>query len=189
MRSGIIIILLSIINFTVAAQKYSAGKAQPTAVIVTSIEGHHTVKSGMDTAWVNMKTRTLYCRVALKDLNFGLLPMYASKRTVVDRFLTSYMEMEKYPFIIYEASFSGVQKKGLNSGDTIMTKGILTAHGVSKEVQIPVVLTMKDKQLILHGQFKVKPVDDYKVRATSGIRYRFLNNVMVQINAVLEEDK
>jgi hypothetical protein len=189
MKSGISIILLSIINFTVAAQKYSAGKGQPTAVIVTSIEGHHTVKSGMDTAWVNMKTQTLYCRIALKDLNFGLLPMLASKRTVVDRFLTSYMEMDKYPFITYEASFTNAQKKELSNGDTIMTKGILTAHGVSKEIRIPVVLTRKDKQLIFHSQFNVKPVDDYKVRATSGIRYRFLNNVMVQVNAVLEEDK
>jgi hypothetical protein len=187
MRSGIITLLLSIINFTVAAQRYSAGKGQPVAVTATSVEGHHTVRAGMDTAWVNMKTRTLYCRVALKDLNFGILPVYASKRTVVNRFLTSYMEIEKHPFIIYEASFSGIQKEGLSHGDTIMTKGILIAHGVSKEVQIPVVLTQKNKQLILHSQFKVKPVDDYKVRATSGIRYRFLNNVMVQINAVLEE--
>jgi hypothetical protein len=188
MRSGIII-LLSIINFTAAAQKYSAGKGQSGAVIITSIEGHQTVRGGMDTAWVNMKTRTLYCRIALKDFNFGVLPMFASKRTVVNRFLTSYMEIEKHPFITYEASFSSTQKKNLNNGDTIMTKGMLTAHGISKEVQIPVVLTRKDNQLILHSQFKVKPVDDYKVRATSGIRYRFLNNVMVQVNAVLEEGK
>jgi polyisoprenoid-binding protein YceI len=97
------------------------------------------------------------------------------------------MEIERYPFITYEASFPAVQKKELANSDTIMTKGTLTAHGVSKEVQIPIVLIKRDKQLVLAGQFKVKPVDDYKVRATSGIRYRFLNNIKVQINAVLIE--
>ncbi|MFA6059868.1 MAG: hypothetical protein WC756_16805 [Taibaiella sp.] len=187
MKTGIIILLLSFIANTVPAQKYITVNGKPAIVIVTSVEGHHTVRSSMDTAWVNMKTRTLYCRVALKDLNFGLLPMFASKRTVVDRFLTSYMEIDRYPFITYEASFPSVQKKALSNGDTIMTKGILTAHGVSKEVQIPVVLTKSDKELILVSLFKVKPVDDYKVRATSGIRYRFLNNIKVQVNAVLTE--
>jgi hypothetical protein len=187
MKAGIIILLFSLIVPTALAQKYAAGSGKPAIVIATSVEGHHTVKSSIDTAWVNIKTRTLYCRIALKELNFGLLPMFASKRTVIDRFLTSYMEIEKHPFITYEASFSTLQKKGLNHVDTIMTKGILTAHGVSKEVQIPVILTKKDKELTLYSQFKVKPVDDYKVRATSGIRYRFLNDVKVLVSAVLTE--
>jgi hypothetical protein len=187
MKTGIIILLVSFIVNTVLAQKYVTIRGKPAAVIISSVEGHHTVKGSMDTAWVNMKTRTLYCRVALKDLDFGLLPMFASERTVVNRFLTSYMEIERYPFITYEASFPAVQKKELANSDTIMTKGTLTAHGVSKEVQIPIVLIKRDKQLVLAGQFKVKPVDDYKVRATSGIRYRFLNNIKVQINAVLIE--
>jgi hypothetical protein len=187
MKTGIIILLFTLIMPAAFAQKYITAGGKPAVVIATSVEGHHTVKSSIDTAWVNMKTRTLYCRVALKELNFGLLPMFASKRTVVDRFLTSYMEIEKYPFIIYEASFSALQKNDLNHGDTIMTKGILTAHGISKEVQIPVILTKKDKELTLYSQFKVKPVDDYKVRATSGIRYRFLNDVKVLVSAVLTE--
>lgn len=187
MKTGIIILFLSFIANIVSAQKYITVNGKPAIVMVTSVEGHHTIRSNMDTAWVNMKTQTLYCRVALKDLDFGLLPMFASKRTVVNRFLTSYMEIERYPFITYEASFPSLQKKELNNGDTIMTKGVLTAHGVSREVQIPIVLTKSDKQLVLVSQFKVKPVDDYKVRATSGIRYRFLNNIKVQVNAVLTE--
>lgn len=187
MRSGIIILLLSIISFPLAAQKYIAGKGQPAAVIITSVEGHHTIRGDIDSAWVNTKTRTLFCRIALRDLNFGLLPMFTSKRTVVDRFLTSYMEIEKYPFITYEASLPALLQKSTAGSDTIMTKGILTAHGVSKEVQIPIVLAKTNNQLILNSQFKVKPVDDYNVRATSGIRYRFLNNIKVQVSAVLIE--
>lgn len=187
MKTGIFIILLSLIIPAAFAQQYITGGGKPAVVIATSVEGHHTVRSGLDTAWVNMKTRTLYCRVALKELNFGLLPIFASKRTVVDRFLTSYMEIEKYPFITYEASFSVAQKRSLNHGDTVMTKGLLTAHGISKEVQIPVIFTRKDKELMLYSQFKVKPVDDYKVRATSGLRYRFLNDIKVLVSAVLTE--
>jgi hypothetical protein len=174
MKTGIIILLLFITGHSAFAQRYIVAKNQPAAVTAISVAGHHTVKSRMDSACINMKKRTL-------------LPMFASKRTVVNRFLTSYMEIEKYPFITYEASFTALEHKNLHAGDTIITKGLLTAHGVSRAVQIPIVLTRKDKQLVLYSQFKVKPVDDYKVRATSGIRYLFLNDVKVFVNAVLEE--
>jgi hypothetical protein len=187
MKTGIIILLLFITGHSAFAQRYIVAKNQPAAVTAISVAGHHTVKSRMDSACINMKKRTLFCKIAMKDFNFGLLPMFASKRTVVNRFLTSYMEIEKYPFITYEASFTALEHKNLHAGDTIITKGLLTAHGVSRAVQIPIVLTRKDKQLVLYSQFKVKPVDDYKVRATSGIRYLFLNDVKVFVNAVLEE--
>ena len=187
MKTGIIALLLFTMGHTAFAQRYIATKNQPAVVTAISVAGHHTVRSRMDTACINMKTRTLFCKIAMKDFNFGLLPMFASKRTVVNRFLTSYMEIEKYPFITYEASFTPLQHKALQVGDTIIIKGQLTAHGVSKEVHIPIVLTRKDRQFVLYSQFKVKPVDDYKIRATPGLRYLFLNDIKVLVNVVLVE--
>lgn len=187
MKLSIFILLFSLFTHIAIAQQYTTADGLPSQVSVTSVQGHHTVRSVIDSAWINMKTRTLYCRVALKDLDFGRLPAMASKRTVVNRFLSSYLEMDKYPFIIYQASFAPVPQSALTNGDTIMTNGTLSAHGVSRKVSIPIVLVKKNGRLMLQSQFKVKPVDDYNVRAASGIRYRFLNDVGVSVNAVMTE--
>lgn len=105
------------------------------------------------------------------DLESGqfafLVPIKAfvfEKALMQEHFNENYMESGQYPNATFKGSIANLDALNLaEDGEYKLTlAGVMTIHGVDREIEQPVMVTVKEGQVKLNSNFTVK-ASDYKI--------------------------
>ncbi len=78
-----------------------------------------------------------------------------------EHFNEKYMETEKYPKSTFQGKVSGYDPNATGT-QNVSSKGKLTIHGETKEVEIPGTIEKQGEKLLMKSKFIVK-LEDYKI--------------------------
>ncbi len=118
-----------------------------------------------------------------KNLAFTLLVkgFQFPKELMQEHFNENYVESDKYP----KASFSGAYTGDVNTGKDgvykVTVKGSLTLHNVTKPVETPATLEVKNGHLIGQAELKVTP-EDFNIAIPSLVRDKIDKQMTVKVN-------
>jgi polyisoprenoid-binding protein YceI len=117
-----------------------------------------------------------------KNIAFTLLMkgFLFAKQLQQDHFNENYVESDKYPKASFSGSFTGDISPDKDGLYHVQVKGSLMIHGVTKEVELPATLELKDKKLLGNGTFVIKP-EDYNITIPSVVRDKIAKEVTVTI--------
>lgn len=102
------------------------------------------------------------------------------KALMQEHFNENYVESDKYP----KATFKGtiVDFDAVNETTSKRkVKGVLTIHGVSKEMVIEANMTKKDDSILVDGNFMVN-LDDFNVKIPAVVAKNIAKNIKVTYN-------
>lgn len=104
-----------------------------------------------------------------------LMTSFQFKRALMqEHFNENYAESNKYP----KSTFKGNFKNGRAIGQ-------LTIHGVTKDVDVPCDLKMKDGMIELLTEFSVK-MEDYQIEIPSAVKDKIDAEAKIEVNALLK---
>ena len=102
------------------------------------------------------------------------------KQLMQEHFNENYVESEHYP----KATFSGSISKefvALKNGIYSVTlKGLLTLHNITKQIEIPASIEIKNEKLFGSAQFKIKP-EDFNITIPAIVRDKIEKEIQVTI--------
>lgn len=171
------LVLLSVL--TQAQDKFFTKNGKISFVSKGNIETITAQHKGI-TCVVDAKTGAIQFAVLMKGFEFR-------KALMQEHFNENYVESDKFP----KAEFKG---QVTNNGDVnyakdgiynATAKGALTLHGVTKEVEIPGKVTVKDGKPQLNADF-VLLMSDYQIKIPALVKENISNTVTVTVDCALE---
>jgi polyisoprenoid-binding protein YceI len=102
----------------------------------------------------NSATGDIAFSVPIKDYEF-------EKSLMKEHFNEKYLETEKYPKSTFQGKVSGYDPNATGP-QNVSSKGKLTIHGETKEVEIPGTIEKQGEKLLMKSKFIVK-LEDYKI--------------------------
>jgi len=119
-----------------------------------------------------------------KNIAFSLLmkSFIFQKQLMQDHFNENYVESDKYPKAVFNGAYTGdvmVDKDGVYK---IMVKGNLTLHNVTRSIELPATLEVKNGKLSGLAEFKIKPAD-YNISIPSVVRDNIAKELTVTVKA------
>jgi polyisoprenoid-binding protein YceI len=102
----------------------------------------------------NSGTGDIAFSVPIKEYEFA-------KSLMKEHFNEKYMETEKYPKSTFQGKVSGYDPNATGP-QNVSSKGKLTIHGETKEVEIPGTIEKQGEKLLMKSKFIVK-LEDYKI--------------------------
>jgi hypothetical protein len=110
------------------------------------------------------------------------------KRTLMqEHFNENYMESERYPKATFKGKLAALDLAALRSGgpQKVTTEGDLTIHGVTRRVQVPGTLELRNGRLLVRADFEVAPAD-YKIEIPLLVRNHIAKVVAVRMELSCE---
>ena len=101
------------------------------------------------------------------------------KPLMKEHFNENYMESEKYPKSTFKGKLEGYEKK--EGVQHLRALGDLTIHGVTRQVEFPGTLEMKDGTISIKAKFSVR-VADYEIEIPSLLFQDIAEVVEVTLN-------
>lgn len=101
------------------------------------------------------------------------------KSLMKEHFNENYLESEKFPKSIFKGKLEGFQKK--DGSQEVRAIGELLIHGVTKHVEIPGTIEMKEGKVIINAKFIIA-VADYEVEIPSLLFQNIAEKVEVTLN-------
>ncbi len=110
------------------------------------------------------------------------------KSLMQEHFNENYMESGKFPKAEYKGKIADVNKVNFAKNGTynVTSKGKLTIHGVTKDVELPGTVTVKDNSITINSVFKVKP-KDYNISIPGVVENKIAKDIEVTVNSILEK--
>jgi polyisoprenoid-binding protein YceI len=102
------------------------------------------------------------------------------KKLMQEHFNEKYMESEKYPSATFTGRVEGYDQKAMGI-QRVRTKGTLTIHGVSQQVEIAGTIENENDQIRLKSKFIVR-LEDHKI----AIPTMFWQNIAEQVEVRVE---
>ena len=132
---------------------------------------------------LNSKVGAIF-ELATGQLAFSLLmEEFQFKNTLMqEHFNENYAESEKYP----RARFTGKlvnqpDEAQLRTGpQPVYVEGILTIHGVKRQVRVPGTLQLRGTELVVTSKFNVAPAD-YKIKIPALVRNNIAKSIDVSV--------
>ena len=117
-----------------------------------------------------------------KNIAFTLLlkSFLFPKELQQEHFNENYVESDKYPKSNFTGSYTGDVKLDKDGVYKILVKGNLTIHGVTKPVETPATIEVKQGKLIGNCVFTVSP-EDYNISIPSVVRDKIAKQVTVTV--------
>jgi hypothetical protein len=123
----------------------------------------------------NSETMDIVFSIPIKEFEFD-------KALMKEHFNEKYLESEKFPKATFAGKVSGFSKE--TSGEQAATaRGKMIIHGVSREIEVPGVITMEGGQLTVRAVFKIK-LADYEVKIPRLLWKNIAEEVEVKIDFV-----
>ena len=118
-----------------------------------------------------------------KMLGFNLLVKGFSftKKLMQEHFNENYIESDKYPNSRFTGTYTGdvdLLKDGVYK---IQVQGDLTLHGVTKPLNVPATIEVKDGKLIGISYFKLTP-SDYDIKIPAVVREKIAQQIDVHVS-------
>jgi YceI-like domain len=119
-----------------------------------------------------------------KNIAFSLLlkSFIFPKQLMQDHFNENYVESDKYPKAVFSGAYTGDITLDKNGIYKIMIKGNLTLHNVTKAIELPATIEVKDGKLIGNAVFIIKP-EDYNIQIPSVVRDNIAKEITVTVKA------
>jgi len=119
-----------------------------------------------------------------KNMAFSLLMkgFIFPKQLMQDHFNENYVESDKYPKAVFSGAYTGDITLDKDGTYKILVKGNLTLHGVTKPIELPATLEVKNGKLSGTAEFKIKP-EDYNITIPSIVRDNIAKELTVTVKA------
>ncbi|GAB5539677.1 MAG: hypothetical protein Salg2KO_17800 [Salibacteraceae bacterium] len=106
------------------------------------------------------------------------------KALMQEHFNENYMESTTYPKATFKGTVKDFKKGAYNTPTEVIAAGDLTRHGVTKAVEIPGTIAVKDGAYRLESKFLVKPAD-YDIVIPNTVSDKIANEIEVMVDADL----
>ncbi|MDQ3191677.1 MAG: YceI family protein [Bacteroidota bacterium] len=126
---------------------------------------------------IDFKAQKFSFRINIKDFIFNSSLMQ-------EHFNENYMESDIYPSSTYKGDMTGEFDITKDGEYNLLSKGELTIHGITKNVEIPAVIIVKGSEIFLKSDFKVK-LKDYKIEIPTIVFEKIAEVVEVKIYSSL----
>ena len=172
---GVCLIILSITNTAFAQTKLFTKTGSISFKSKTAIQNIEAVNTKVLSVWETVSGNIEFS-LLIKGFQF-------EKALMQEHFNENYMESDKYP----KATFKGVVENSstisLTDDKIISAKvnGMLTMHGISKQISIPVTIKIKNKEVSASTNFAVL-LDDYNIKVPAVVADNISKKINIQIN-------
>jgi len=144
---------LGCLGLNANAQKYSTEQTFVSFFSDAAIEDI-TAENKKAAGVFNSATGDIAFSVPIKEYQF-------EKSLMKEHFNEKYLETEKYPKSTFQGKVSGYDPNATGT-QTVSSKGKLTIHGETKEVEIPGTIEKQGNKLLMKSKFIVK-LEDYNI--------------------------
>lgn len=141
------------LTFDVQGQKYSTEKTFVSFFSDAAIEDI-TAENTKTVGAFNAATGDIAFSVPIKEYEF-------EKSLMKEHFNEKYMDTEKFPKSTFQGKVTGYDPNATGA-QNVSSKGKLTIHGQTQEVEIPGTIEKQGDKLIMKSKFIVK-LEDYKI--------------------------
>ena len=131
-------------------------------------------------AVLDKPTGGLQFAVSMKGFEF-------EKALMQEHFNENYVESDKFPKAEFKGSVVNNSEVDYNKPGTytVMVKGKLTLHGVTKEVATNGVLKVNADHIRAESTFNIK-LSDYDIKVPAVVKDKISNNIKISVDAKLE---
>jgi polyisoprenoid-binding protein YceI len=165
-------LFLFIVALSANAQKYTAEKAFISFYSHAIMEDITAENTKVSTIF-NASTSEIVFSVPMKEFKFA-------KSLMQEHFNEKYVESEKYPKATFQGKIIGYDPKATGT-QSVKAQGKLTIHGVTKDIDEPGTIEVKDNKLLMKSKFKVK-VADYDIEIPTLVFQNIAEEVEVTID-------
>jgi hypothetical protein len=132
------------------------------------------------TCVLDSKSGAIQFAVLMKGFEFP-------KALMQEHFNENYVESDKYPKADFKGQVvnNGDVKYGQDGVYNTKTKGTLTLHGVTKEIEVPGKITVKGGKPQLSADFTIL-LSDYNIKIPSLVKENISNTVSITVDCALE---
>lgn len=144
-------------------------------------------KSPLEDIDATNKKATIVLKTTTNDVQFGI-PMVSfkfPKPLMEEHFNENYVESTKYPTCIFKGKINETIDFTKDGEHKVSVKGVLTLHGVTKEIETTGTLIIKGLEIFMASAFKIK-TSDYNIKVPSLYVQNIAELIDVKVNAVLE---
>ena len=150
--------------------EFIARQGQISFFSYTSVENIE-AKNNQVLSIIDIEKREIAISMLMRAFSFKKDLMY-------EHFNESYVESDIYP----KSTFKGkIEDFKLVDSQTIIIRGIITIHGISKEVEIKSTIKKTKKGYMINGDFNLV-VKDFKIKIPSILSKNIAKVVSVKIN-------
>jgi polyisoprenoid-binding protein YceI len=150
----VLVLIILIASATVShAQKYTVEKSTVIFFSDAAIEDI-TAKNNETSGLLNVSSGEFAFLIPIKKFRFD-------KSLMEEHFNEKYLESEKFPNSIFKGTLEGLQFD--KAYQELNAVGILTIHGVSRDVRIPARIERSGNKLIARSKFVIK-LEEYKIK-------------------------
>lgn len=174
------LIIMLLLAVPATAQQYSTRTGRISFFSETPVENIEAI-SNQAAGMLDASSGKLNVQMLIKSFRF-------KKRLMEEHFNENYMESDKYPKASFEGQIAEIGKVDLSRKGSypVVAKGVLTMHGVSRDVEIPGTLAVADGKVTATATFIAKPAD-YEIKIPSIVRKNIAEEISVTVNLVLHE--
>jgi hypothetical protein len=162
--------LLLLCSINCFSQKYISNDGEITFFSYAPIEDIKAVNKKVSAVY-NSADDNIVFQLNINDFNFR-------KKLMQTHFNENYLESDLYP----QSTFIG--KVIVLEGDKAKVKGMLTIHGVTKEIEADGTLLKNNESVKILSEFKVK-LEDYNISIPTIVMYKIAEEILINIEIVL----
>jgi polyisoprenoid-binding protein YceI len=173
---GIVLIILTSHNSF--AQKYLCKDGNISFFSETPVENIE-AKSNECSSALDSKTGELVFVVPITSFKF-------EKSLMQEHFNENYMESEKYPKAFFKGKIADPSVIDYKKDGTyaVSAQGKLTIHNVTRDVNIPGTVTIKNGKAVVDSKFKVRCAD-YKIKIPKVVMVKIAEEIEVTLSNTL----
>jgi len=118
-----------------------------------------------------------------KNIAFSLLlkGFIFPKELMQEHFNENYVESDKYPKASFSGAYTGDVTLNKDGTYKVMVKGNLSLHNVTKPIETPATIEVKNGHLLGQAEFKLKP-EDFNINIPSLVRDKIDKEMAVKVN-------
>ena len=162
--------LLILCSINCFSQKYISNDGEITFFSYAPIEDIKAVNKKVSAVY-NSADDNIVFQLNINDFNFR-------KKLMQTHFNENYLESDLYP----QSTFIG--KVIVLEGDKAKVKGMLTIHGVTKEIEADGTLLKNNESVKILSEFKVK-LEDYNISIPTIVMYKIAEEILINIEIAL----
>ena len=158
--------LLFFISIDCFSQQYIANDGEITFFSYAPIEDIKAVNKKVSAAF-DISNNDIVFQLYISDFNFR-------KKLMQTHFNENYLESDVFP----KANFIG--KVFALEEDSAIVRGLLTIHGISKEIEANGMFIQNNNTIKISSEFKIK-LEDYNVSIPTIVMYKIAEEILVNV--------
>jgi polyisoprenoid-binding protein YceI len=158
--------LLFFISIDCFSQQYIAKDGEITFFSYAPIEDIKAVNKKVSAAF-DVSNNDIVFQLYISDFNFR-------KKLMQTHFNENYLESDVFP----KANFIG--KVFALEEDSAIVRGLLTIHGISKEIEANGMFIQNNNTIKISSEFKIK-LEDYNVSIPTIVMYKIAEEILVNV--------